>query len=98
MTPCGIMMSGMRITLILDDDVARLVEDAVHREHRPMEQIINDALRRALIPRFARPAPYRLKPHDSAVRPGFDPSGSNPLADELEDEAIIASGEPRDHS
>jgi hypothetical protein len=80
----------MRTTLTLDGDVARLVEEAVHRERRPMKQIINDALRRALAPRVARREPYRLTPHESAVRPGFDPSGFNRLADELEDEAILA--------
>ena len=78
----------MRTTLTLDDDVARLVEDAVHRERRPMKQIINDALRRALTPDTVRPQPYRLTPHESPVRPGFDFSGFNRLADELEDDAI----------
>jgi hypothetical protein len=79
----------MRTTLTLDDDVARLVEDAIHREHRSMKQVINDALRQALTPRVPRQEPYRLSPHESAVRPGFDPAGFNQLADELEDEAII---------
>jgi hypothetical protein len=79
----------MRTTLTLDDDVARLVEDAVHRERRPMKQIVNDALRRALAPDGARQEPYHLTPHGSAVRPGFDLFGFNRLADELEDEAII---------
>ena len=83
------MMSHMRTTLTLDDDVARLVEDAVHRERRPMKQVVNDALRRALAPDVARQQPYQLAPHESAVRPGFDLSGFNRLADELEDEAIV---------
>jgi hypothetical protein len=79
----------MRTTLTLDDDVVRLVEDAVHRERRPMKQIVNDALRRALAPEVTRRQPYHLTPHESAVRPGFDLSGFNRLADELEDEAVI---------
>ncbi|HWE92049.1 MAG TPA: hypothetical protein VG317_21480 [Pseudonocardiaceae bacterium] len=79
----------MRTTLTLDDDVARLVDDAVHREHRPMKQIINDALRSVLAPRVGRQEPYRLTPHQSAVRPGFDLAGFNRLADQLEDEAIM---------
>jgi hypothetical protein len=83
------MMATMRTTLTLDDDVARLVEDAVHREHRPMKQIINDALRQALASRVPRHEPYHLVPHESAVRPGFDLAGFNQLADELEDEAIL---------
>lgn len=80
----------MRTTLTLDDDVARLVEDAMHRERRSMKQVINDALRLALTPpRVPQQGPYRLVPHQSAVRPGFDPAGFNKLADELEDEAVI---------
>lgn len=79
----------MRTTLTLDDDVARLVEEAVHRERRPMKQVVNDALRRALGSTAVRDQPYVLTPHESAVRPGFDPSGFNRLADELEDDAVL---------
>lgn len=79
----------VRTTLTLDDDVARLVEDATHRERRAMKHVINDALRSALAPEVARQEPYQLTPHDSALRPGFDPSGFNRLADELEDAEIV---------
>lgn len=85
-------MTCMRTTLTLDDDVVRLVEDAVHRERRPMKQVINDALRRALAPpvkRQERQEQYRLEPHESAVRSGLDLAGFNKLADELEDEALL---------
>jgi hypothetical protein len=85
----GIMMTTMRTTLTLDDDVVRLVEDAVHRERRPMKHVINDALRRGLAQQGVRQVPYRLQPHKSALRPGFDPAGFNRLADELEDEVIL---------
>ncbi len=81
----------MRITLTLDDDVSRLVDDAVHREHRPIKQVINETLRRALTPPANRQEPYRLTPHESAIRPGFELAGFNRLADELEDEAIIGT-------
>jgi hypothetical protein len=80
----------MRTTLTLDDDVARLVTEAVHQQRRPMKQVVNDALRQALNPRPARQEPYRLVPHTSELRPGFDPSGFNRLADELEDAAIMS--------
>jgi hypothetical protein len=81
----------MRTTLTLDPDVARLIDDAVHRERRPMKQVVNDALRRALQPVDAQPAePYRLAPHRSALRPGLDLAGFNKLADELDDEQIVA--------
>lgn len=84
----------MRTTLTLDDDVAELIEDAIHREHRPMKQIVNDALRRALAPHVSRREPYHLIPHESGIRPGFDLSGFNRLADELEDEAIMDNTRP----
>jgi hypothetical protein len=44
----------MRTTLTLDDDVARLLEDAVHRQRRPMKQVVNDALRQGLAPKAGR--------------------------------------------
>jgi hypothetical protein len=80
----------MRTTLTLDPDVARLLDEAVHRERRPRKQVVNDALRRALRPPArAGTEPYHLQPHDSAVRPGFDLAGFNRLADDLEDEQLL---------
>ncbi len=85
----------MRTTLTLDPDVTRLVEDAMHRERRTMKQVVNDALRRSLAPARPAAAPYRLIPHESAVRPGLDLAGFNRLADELDDEAVIGrAGRP----
>ena len=78
----------MRTTLTLDDDVARLIDDAVHRERRPIKQVINDALRRGLAVPAPRRKPYRLMAHESELRRGLDLTGFNRLADELEDEAI----------
>jgi hypothetical protein len=84
------MMWDMRTTLTLDPDVARLIDDAVHRERRPMKQVVNDALRRALLPPVPTDQPpYRLTPHQSAVRPGIDLFGFNRLVDEQEDEQIL---------
>lgn len=86
----------MRTTLTLDPDVARLVEDAVHRERRSMRQVVNDALRRALGTPRQEAGRYELIAHESELRAGFDFAGYNRLADELEDEAIIdsATGRP----
>lgn len=81
----------MRTTLTIDDDVARLIDDAVHRERRPIKQVINDALRRGL--RTSSPAarePYHYEPHSTTLRPGLDVTGFNRLADELEDDAVLA--------
>jgi len=85
----------MRTTLTLDPDVARLVEDAVHRERRSMRQVVNDALRRGLGTPRQEAGRYELISHESDLRAGFDLAGYNRLADELEDEAIIDSARGR---
>ena len=79
----------MRTTLTLEDDVARLVEEQVHRTKSSVKQVVNDAIRAALAPRPARSAPYRVRVHHAALAPGLDLAGFNKLADELEDQAIV---------
>jgi len=79
----------VRTTLTLDDDVARLVEEQVHRTRTTVKQVINDAIRAALAPRPARSTPYRVRVHHATLAPGLDLAGFNKLADELEDEAIM---------
>jgi hypothetical protein len=72
------------------DDVARLVQDAIHRERRSMKQLVNDALRRAPTPvGDVHVEPYRLVPHESGPQPGIDVPRLNSLADELDDERFL---------
>lgn len=78
----------MRTTLTLDDDVHALLEQAARRERRPVREIVNDALRRALVTQRASTA-FRVSVHHSALCPGIDPDRMNQLADELEDEALV---------
>lgn len=82
----------MRTTLTLDPDVARLLEEEVHRRRRPFKEVVNDAIRRALLPGRAEPPeePYRVVPHEARLQPGLDPAGFNQLADELEVDAVLA--------
>ncbi len=79
----------MRTTLTLDDDVARLVVDAQHRERKTMKQVVNEALRRGLVEPAPRQPPYRVRPHHSAVRAGVDLTALNRLADELDTDAAV---------
>lgn len=81
----------MRTTLTLDPDVARMVDEELHRRRTTMRQVINDALRLGLSPR-PRPTAnaYTVVPHRSALRPGFDPVGFNRLADQLDDDRLAA--------
>lgn len=82
----------MRTTLTLDPDVAKLIEDEAHRQRKPIKHVVNEALRRGLaapaVPRSRRR--FRVQPHKSQLRPGIDAGSFNRLADELEDEAVIA--------
>ena len=86
------MMPSVRTTLTLDPDVARLLENEVHRRRVPFKQVVNDALRAALGGKGPVKAtrPFRVKPHRTALRPGVDAAGFNALSDELEDEVILA--------
>jgi hypothetical protein len=79
----------MRTTLTLDDDVARLVEEEVHRTRSSMKEVVNTVLRAALAPKPTGQEPYRVAVHHATLAPGLDLAGFNKLADELEDEAII---------
>ena len=81
----------VRTTLTLDPDVARLVDEAAHRARTSRKQVINDALRRELSQPPSRREPYHLPVHEATLQPGFDLAGFNRLADELEDEAILAA-------
>jgi hypothetical protein len=55
--------------------------------------VINDALRRELSQPPSRREPYHLAVHEAKLQPGLDLAGFNRLADELEDEAILATRE-----
>src|ERR1043165_7083708 len=82
----------MRTTLTLDPDVERMLADEVHRLRRPFQQVGNDAIRRGLAPRLSHPParPYRTVVHKAKLRPGIDPGTLNRLADEFEDDGVMA--------
>lgn len=79
----------MRTTITIDDDVARLIEDAQHRERKTFKQVVNEALRRGLTT-TPDAAPYAVRVHHSGVRPGIDVTALNRLADEIEDDELTA--------
>jgi hypothetical protein len=84
----------MRTTLTLDPDVARMLEEEAHRQHKSFKEVVNAALRRGLsAPPSRRSKPFRVVPHDARLRPGLDRAGFNRLADELEDEAVVRKHE-----
>lgn len=81
----------MRTTLTLDDDLMARLKEEAHRRRVPFRDVVNEALRRGL---GRGPAPragkVKIRTWDAKLRPGFDPNGFNRLADELEDEALVA--------
>lgn len=81
----------MRTTLTLEPDVASLVKGAMRREGKTLKEVVNAALRDSLLPggKRAPREPYRVEPHHARLL-GHDPLGFNRLADETEDEAILA--------
>ncbi|MCC6900982.1 MAG: hypothetical protein IT377_18535 [Polyangiaceae bacterium] len=81
----------MRTTLTLDPDVAQLLKEEAHRRRKAFKDVVNDAIRRGLGPQRQRaPKPYRVRPHKARLLPGIDSAAFNRLADELDDEALIA--------
>ena len=81
----------MRTTLTLDPDVAQLLEEEMHRRRTTFKQVVNDAIRKGLAPSTAtKPVKrFRVKPHETTLRPGIDMASFNELAGELEDEEVI---------
>ncbi|HUP24749.1 MAG TPA: antitoxin [Thermoanaerobaculia bacterium] len=81
----------MRTTLTLDPDVARLLDEEVHRQRKPFKQVVNEAIRRGLspVPSASQRGRFRVRPHRTTLRPGIDPGSLNRLVDELEDEAVV---------
>lgn len=87
----------MRTTLTLEPDVAAALNAEVHRRRATLKEVVNDALRRGLMPAHARKEgrPYRLPSHDARLLPGIDPGSLNRLADELEADATLRKARPR---
>ena len=78
----------MRTTVTLDQDVERLLKEAMHRSRRSFKETLNRAIRAALEPpRSERPA-FVLTARPLGLRAGIDPTSFNKLADELEADAL----------
>jgi predicted transcriptional regulator len=85
------MMSYMRTTVTLDDDVAYQLQNLSARLRKPFKVILNDVIRNGL-PSMEKPQkikPFKVKTWNLKLRPGYEGVNFNHLATELEDEAII---------
>jgi hypothetical protein len=86
------MMSSMRTTLTIDDDLADLLKRRARELGLPFKDVVNRTLRAGLgeqaKPR--RHAAPKTIPHAFGFKPGIDLDKLNQLADELEAEAYAA--------
>jgi hypothetical protein len=81
------MMSSMRTTLTIDDDVAEKLRELAHRRRLSFKEIVNSVLRRGLTAQDRRAESrraFRVEAFRSAFRSGVDPLKLNQLSDELE--------------
>lgn len=85
------MMSYMRTTLTVEDDLGERLTQLARETGQPFKAIVNEALRRGLgelAP--AETAPFDYQPHAGRLLPGIDPRGFNELAGQLDDEQFLA--------
>jgi len=80
----------MRTTLTIDDDLATQIEELRRRKGLSMKNGVNILLREGLRQHLEslQAKRFRTKTHKLGLRPGFDPTKLNQLADELEAEVF----------
>jgi hypothetical protein len=75
----------VRTTLTLDDDVARLLEQEVRRDHTSFKQAVNHFLRLGLMAAKQPPRkPFVVKPMNLQLPPGLSYDNVEELLDYLE--------------
>jgi hypothetical protein len=81
----------MRTTVTLDKDVERMLREAMHRSRKSFKETLNAGLRVGLGERAAPAgrAPFVVRARSLGLRAGFDPTGFNKLADDLEVDAYL---------
>jgi hypothetical protein len=91
------MMSFMRTTLTIDDDLAGLLKRRARELGLPFKDVVNRTLRAGLgeQAKSRRHTAPRTIPHAFGFRPGIDLDKLNQLADELESEAYAGGQRPR---
>ncbi len=84
----------MRTTVTLDNDVERMLREAMHRSRSGFKQTINAAIRAGLGQKGGASTrrPFILKARPLGLRSGLDPTGFNKMADDLELDAVLSKG------
>ena len=85
------MMSLMRTTLTIDDDIADFLKEQSRLHEKSFKQVVNETLRRGMSPRAnEKPRkPFKVKPFPGGFAPGVDPLKLNQLVDQLEVEDFL---------
>ncbi len=80
----------MKTTLDIDDDLLDLARRVAAQRNVPLDVVIEEALRAGLpsVEPSPQPRPYRTRPHDMRLRPGF-------ALDNIQD--LISRVEGEDH-
>jgi len=87
---CDIMMSVMRTTLSIDDDILERLKQEAVRQKRSLRSVVNDTLRIGLEQPLSRRGsePFRVEPFALGLKPGFRGLSLNQLYDQLEAESV----------
>lgn len=80
----------MRKTVTLEPDVQNLVKQAMHETDTSFKQVANDAIRNGLRPTAVRARPRFVPKTFDSGRQLVDLTKANALADELEDQELMA--------
>lgn len=80
----------MRTTVTLDQDVERLLKEAMHCSRQSFKETLNRAIRAALgrVPSQSDRPAFVLTARPLGLRAGIDSTSFNKLADELEADAF----------
>ena len=88
-----IMMSVMRTTLSIDDDLLARLREEANRRKRPLRAVVNDALRMGLarLSEAGDSPRFRVGAFPLGLKPGFQGTSLNQLYDQIEAEAVDPS-------
>jgi hypothetical protein len=82
----------MRITLTIDDRIAKALEDLAHRSNRPFKEVVNDTLCAGLTAKATPKAkPYVVRPAAlGGPMPGINLDKALALSDAIEGQELAA--------
>ena len=82
------MMSFMRTTLTIDDDIADFLREQSRLHEKTFKQVVNETLRRGMSPlaNSVQRKPFKVKPFPGGFAPGVDPMNPKDFLNQLDDE------------